>query len=58
MTKNEEIEKPHDMKHCDKIFTSTNNTFTAIIGLGIRCHWHKHLNIYIPDVYQIFIIQY
>ena len=38
MTKNEEIEKPHDMKHCDKIFTSTNNTFTAIIGLGIRCH--------------------
>ena len=31
MTYNEQSEKPCDMKHCDKIFTSKNNTFTAII---------------------------
>ena len=31
MTYNEQTGKPCDMKYCDKIFTSTNNTFTEMI---------------------------
>ena len=31
MTYNEQTENPRDMKHCDKIFTSTNNTFIEMI---------------------------
>ena len=37
MIYNEETEKPRDMKHCDKIFTGTNKTFTEMIGPRICC---------------------
>ena len=31
MTCNAKMVKPRDIKHCDKIITSKNNTLTAII---------------------------
>ena len=31
MTYNKQTENPRGMEHCDKIFTSTNNTFRAMI---------------------------
>ena len=31
MTYNKQTEKTSDMKHRDKIFTNTNNTFTEMI---------------------------